>query len=117
MRAKTAFFTALPLALALVWLVSGWRWALAFAASVAVGSVLVAARVLVDGAQRFFPPRLCLYAPMRLAERVISTYWAFYWRMVYGGYPFGNKLVAKGTGRAWRVGGNSGAAPNNSSKP
>ncbi|HEY0081259.1 MAG TPA: glycosyltransferase family 2 protein [Pyrinomonadaceae bacterium] len=117
MRAKTAFFTLLPLALALVWSVFGWRWALAFAALVAVGSVLVAACGLGDRARRFFPPRLCLYAPIWIAERVVSTYWAFYWRIVYGGYPFGNKLVSKGTGRAWRVGGKTGVAPNNSSKP
>ncbi len=51
---------------------------------------------------------------MWIAERVVSTYWAFYRRIAYGGYPFGDKLVAKGTGRAWRVGGK--AMPNISSK-
>jgi hypothetical protein len=28
----------------------------------------------------------------------VSTYWAFYWKLTYGGYPFGDKLLAKGTG-------------------
>ncbi|MFN2455517.1 MAG: glycosyltransferase family 2 protein [Pyrinomonadaceae bacterium] len=114
MRAKTAFFALLPLALALVWIVAGWRWSLAFAATVACGAMLVALRGLSDGAERVFPAWLCLYAPLWIAERVVSTYWAFYWRAAYGGYPFGDKLVAKGTGRAWRVGGR--AVPNIPSK-
>jgi hypothetical protein len=114
MRAKTFFFAALPPALALAWLVGGWRWALAFAASVACGASLLAARGLGDGASRFFPPRLCLYAPLWIAERAASTYWAFYWRVARGGYPFGDKLLSKGTGRAWRVAGR--AAPNPSSE-
>lgn len=104
MRAKTAFFAVLPLALALVCLFRGWSWALGFALVVACGAVLIAARgVASDGAARFFPAYLCLYAPLWIAERVLSTYWAFYWRAAYGGYPFGDKLVAKGTGRAWRA--------------
>jgi hypothetical protein len=114
MRAKTIFFAALPVALALAWLVGGWRVALAFSAAVACGSSLVAARGLGDGATRFFPPWLCLYAPLWIAERAASTYWAFYWRVARGGYPFGDKLLAKGTGRAWRVAGR--AAPNPSSE-
>ena len=109
MRAKTAFFAALPPALALLWLAVGWRPALAFGAAVAAGAMLVAARGLGDGAARFFPPWLCLYAPLWVAERVVSTYWAFYWRVARGGYPFGDKLLAKGTGRSWRAAGR--AAP------
>jgi hypothetical protein len=105
MRAKTAFFAALPPALLLLWLAAGWRSALAAAAAVACGAVLLAARGLGDGAARFFQPWLCLYAPLWVAERAVSTYWAFYWRVARGGYPFGDKLLAKGTGRAWRVGG------------
>ena len=93
---------------------------LAFAALAACGAVTAAARGLGDGAARFFSPLLCLYAPLWIAERALSTYWAFYWRIAYGGYPFGDKLVAKGTGRAWRVGGRTGnvaaAAPNTSSE-
>jgi hypothetical protein len=105
MRAKTAFFAALPLAVVLLWLVAGGVWALALVSAVACAAVLVAARGLGDGAARFFPVWLCLYAPLWVAERVVSTYWAFYWRAAHGGYPFGDKLLAKGTGRAWGVGG------------
>lgn len=103
MRVKTAFFAALPLALAFVWLLAGWRGAFVFAMVLACGAMLFAARGLGDKAVRFFPAWLCLYAPLWVAERTLSTYWAFYWRIVYGGYPFGDKLVAKGTGRAWRA--------------
>lgn len=109
MRAKTTFFAALLPALALLWAAAGWRWALAAGAVAACGSVLVAARGLGDGAARFFPPWLCLYAPLWVAERCLSTYWAFYWRAAHGGYPFGDKLLSKGTGRAWRAGGHAGA--------
>lgn len=103
MRVKTTFFAALPAALVLAWLAGGWRWALAFAAAGACGAALVAARGLDDGALRFFPAWLCLYAPLLVAERAVSTYWAFYWRVARGGYPFGDKLLSKGTGRAWRI--------------
>ncbi|HEX8117706.1 MAG TPA: hypothetical protein VF521_10585 [Pyrinomonadaceae bacterium] len=109
MRAKTAFFVALLPALALLWFAAGWRWALGAAAAVACGGVLLAARGLGDGAVRFFPPWLCLYAPLWVAERVLSTYWALYWRVAHGGYPFGDRLLSKGTGRAWRVGGHAGS--------
>lgn len=114
MFAKTAFFAALPLALALAWVAGGARGAVVFAAAVACVAVAVAARGLTDGAARHFPPWVCLYAPLWIAERVVSTYWAFYWRAARGGYPFGDKLLAKGTGRAWRVAGR--AAPDSSSE-
>jgi hypothetical protein len=105
MRAKTIFFAALPPALLLACLAGGWRWALAFAAALACGSTLVASRGLGEGAVRFFPAWLCLYAPLWVTERAASTYWAFYWRVKRGGYPFGDNLLSKGTGRAWRVAG------------
>lgn len=116
MRAKTLFFTLLPLGCLLIWLVAGWRWLLVFVTMVACGAVIVASRGLGDGATRFLPTWLCLYAPLWVAERAFSTYWAFYWRTAYGGYPFGDKLVAKGTGRAWRGGGRTAAVSNTSSK-
>jgi hypothetical protein len=107
MRAKTAFFALLPLALMLIFFIAGLGWSLAFVALVAFGSVVFASRGLGDGAVRFFPAWLCLYAPLWVGERALSTYWAFYWRAAYGGYPFGDKLIAKGTGRAWRAAGHA----------
>ena len=105
MRAKTLFFAALPFAFAAAWLAFGWRGALAFVLAVAAGSALLAARGLGDGAARFFPAWVCAYAPLWVFERTLSTYWAFYWRAARGGYPFGDRLLSKGTGRAWTAAG------------
>jgi hypothetical protein len=106
MRAKTALFASLlPAALALG-LFAGARAVIVFAALVALGSLLVALRGLVrDRAYKFFPARTALYAPLWVLERALCVYWAFYWRVRYGGYPFGAALLSKGTGRAWVAGG------------
>jgi cellulose synthase/poly-beta-1,6-N-acetylglucosamine synthase-like glycosyltransferase len=105
MRAKTLFFILLPPVLSITGLLSGWRWAFALAALVACGATFLASRGLSDGAARCFPRWVCLYAPLWIAERSASTYWAIYWLVRYGGYPFGDKLLSKGTGRAWIAGG------------
>jgi hypothetical protein len=106
MWAKTALFASLlPAGLALG-LLKGAGAALVFAALVAVVSTLLALRGLLrDRAYRFFPARTALYAPLWVLERALSVYWAFYWRVRYGGYPFGAALLSKGTGRAWVAGG------------
>ena len=101
MRAKTLFFAAVPIVLALTLLKSGWRMTLIYAALISLGAIVSAARGLNDGATKFFPPQVVFYAPLWVAERCFSTYWAFYWYLRHGGYPFGDKVVAKGTGRAW----------------
>ena len=101
MRAKTLFFLALPLILIFTWLNSGARLSVIYAAIIALGSIVTAARGLNDGAARFFPPWIIFYAPLWIVERSFSTYWAFYWYFTRGGYPFGDKVVSKGTGRAW----------------
>lgn len=106
MRAKTALFMSLvPLALILAAFIS-MRAALMFVAFVAFGSMLLAARgLLTDGAYKFFPARVLLYAPLWVLERALSVYWALYWRIARGGYPFGDRLLSKGTGRSWVAGG------------
>lgn len=109
MRSKTAFFVLLLPVLTLLCILAGWRWALATLAMMMCGAVQLAARGLSDGARRFFPAWLCLYAPLWVVERSLSTYWAVYWRVAHGGYPFGDRLLSKGTGRAWRVGGHAGS--------
>ena len=100
MRAKTFFFASLPLLLAFTWIKAGWQLSLIYVAVISVGACAVAARGLTDGAARFFPSQMVLYAPLWVAERSVSTYWAFYWYFTRGGYPFGDKVVSKGTGRA-----------------
>jgi hypothetical protein len=105
MRAKTLFFIALLPALITLGLLQGARAALLFACFIAACSVLLALRGLCrDRAYRFFPAYVVLYAPIWVLERVLSTYWALYWRVTHGGYPFGDRLVSKGTGRAWVAG-------------
>jgi hypothetical protein len=101
MRAKTLFFTSVPLVLAITLIKAGWGLALVYVAVISLGAAAFAARGLTDGARRFFPPQVVLYAPLWVAERCVSTYWAFYWYFTRGGYPFGDKVVTKGTGRAW----------------
>jgi hypothetical protein len=106
MRAKTALFMSLlPLAI-LSGLLGGARSLLCFALFVSACAILLALRGAVrDRAYRFFPLHLSLYAPLWVLERALSVYWALYWRVTRGGYPFGDRLLSKGTGRAWVAGG------------
>jgi len=105
MHAKTAFFLALlPVGFGLE-LFFGWKTVLAYVVVLITGSALLALRGRRAGAHRVFPATLSLYAPLWVLERSISVYWALYWRIIYGGYPFGDKLLSKGTGRAWVAGG------------
>jgi len=106
MRAKTVLFLSLiPTAIALGF-AAGARAVFAFIAVVTLGSVLLALRGLLrDHADKFFPAYTLLYAPAWMLERAMSTCWALYWRARYGGYPFGDRLLTKGTGSAWVAGG------------
>jgi hypothetical protein len=105
MRAKTIFFMAvLPVTIALGVLL-GTRAGIGFFIFLSALVVLLACRGLWrDAAYRVYPSGVVLYAPLWLVERALSVYWALYWRMVYGGYPFGDRILAKGTGRAWVAG-------------
>lgn len=101
MRAKTLIFMAvLPLAV-LIALSGGGAALLAYALLISSTSMVLAERGRRGSASRFFPARTVLYAPLWVLERAISVYWALYWRVCYGGYPFGDKLLSKGTGAAW----------------
>src|SRR6185436_17809888 len=106
MRAKTAAFLAvIPTTLGLSFLTTA-RFVIFFLAMLSLLSVLLSARGLMrDAAHRFFPVRSPFYAPLWILERSLSVYWALYWRVWYGGYPFGEKLLTKGTGVAWIAGG------------
>lgn len=105
MRMKTAlFFSLVPLTVALG-LLFGARASLAFVAFVSACSVVLALRGRGrDRASDFFPARLAFYAPLWVLERALSSYWALYWRAARGGYPFGDRLLSKGTGRDWAAG-------------
>jgi hypothetical protein len=106
MRAKTALFASLiPAALALG-LSAGLIAVLVLVTLVVLVSVSLSLRGLLrDRAYHFLPARTVFYAPLWVLERSLATYFAFYWRLRYGGYPFGDVLLSKSTGRAWVAGG------------
>lgn len=107
MRAKTAlFFSLLPAGIALG-IFRGRKAARAFAFGAALGSVVLALLGRREGASRFFPLSVCLAAPLWIFERSLSTYWALWWKLRHGGYPFGGRLLTRGTGRDWRAGAHS----------
>jgi hypothetical protein len=104
MRAKTALFAALLPLGAVVARRRGARGAAVYAALVAGASIALARRGRSQGAERLVPPTVALWAPVWVLERCLSTYWAIYWKLRHGGYPFGDRLLTKGTGRAWSAG-------------
>jgi len=106
MRAKTvAFLSTVPVTLSLGSLFSA-RAAIFFLILVSLVSVSLSGRGIVrDAAYRFFPVTSPLFAPLWIFERSLSVYWAVYWWARYGGYPFGQRLLSKGTGDAWVAGG------------
>lgn len=106
MRAKTILFLALlPMIAALSFLV-GPTAALSLIVAISLMAMLLSALGLLrDRAFRFFPLSSPLFAPLWILERSLSVYWALYWRVRYGGYPFGQRLLSKGTGKAWVAGG------------
>ena len=106
MRAKTAaFLSLLPLTLGLGFVLNV-RAAIVLVALLSLVSVSLSSRgILRNAAYRFFPMSSPLFAPLWIFERSLSVYWAVYWWARYGGYPFGQKLLSKGTGDAWIAGG------------
>ncbi len=106
LRAKTAvFFSLPPLALG-AGAVFGSKGLIWFAASVAVIAMSLAFAGRVRGAaKKYFPFSSIFFAPLWIFERALSTYWALFWYLRHGGYPFGDRLVSKGIGRDWIAGG------------
>jgi hypothetical protein len=106
MRAKTAAFLAVLPATVTLGLALGARAVIFLTALLSLTSVLLSSRGLLrNAAYRFFPVSSPLFAPLWILERSLSVYWAVYWWARYGGYPFGQRLLSKGTGEAWIAGG------------
>jgi hypothetical protein len=106
LRAKTALFLSLPILT--IWISSALgRRALLFYFAALIAAAMVVALVgrLRGSAARHFPLSICLFAPLWILERTLSTYWALYWYFTRGGYPFGDKILSKGIGRDWISGG------------
>jgi hypothetical protein len=106
LRAKTALFLSLPVFTALIGALLGWKGFFIFvlALSLAAGAIAMAGR-LRGTASKHFPLSVCSIAPLWILERTLSTYWALYWYVARGGYPFGDKILSKGIGRDWISGG------------
>ncbi|MDQ6654693.1 MAG: hypothetical protein M3Y80_02615 [Verrucomicrobiota bacterium] len=106
LRAKTALFLALPIVIAASAIVAG---AAGFLLCLALLSIFSIALACAGGARgeagEYIPGWACLYAPLWVLERSCSTYWAVYWYLRHGGYPFGDQLLTKGIGRDWVEGG------------
>jgi hypothetical protein len=102
MRMKTAlFFSLIPL-LIFATTLGGIAGFVGFVLFVSLGAILIAGRGRARGQARRFVPRRCAYfAPLWIAERTLSTWWALYWLVRYGGYPFGAAILSRGVGRAW----------------
>ena len=106
LRAKTALFFSLPIIGMLVGFGLGLDALLIYLVALSVLSVAIALAGRLRGtAGRYFPFSVCLFAPLWIAERTVSTYWALYWHWRHGGYPFGDKILSKGIGRDWIAGG------------
>jgi hypothetical protein len=98
LRFKTTLFALLlPVGIAVAVIDPPWL-------SILLLSTLVAfAGWLRGDARKYFPLYICLFAPLWILERTLSTWWAFLWRLTRGGYPFGDRLLTKGIGRDWKL--------------
>ena len=106
LRAKTGLFFALPFLLAVSGWLAGFLGMLLFVVLLSVFSIALACAGSARGlTNEYIPAWTCLYAPLWIFERTVSTYWAAYWYFTRGGYPFGDKLLTKGIGRDWVEGG------------
>jgi hypothetical protein len=111
LRFKTVLFASLlPIAIAIT-LIGGVKSLSIFALSLAATSILLAVIGWTRGnARKYFPFNICLFSPVWILERTLSTYCAFYWLLTRGGYPFGDRILKKGMGRDWIKGGKIAAA-------
>ena len=103
MKEKTALFlSCIPLHLLIM--LTGKRKSLGFLAfSIFAVSIFKAFKGLTKSAKPHFSTTIPFYAPLWILERSMSIYLALYWKAAKGGYPFGDKIIHKGTGNAWKV--------------
>jgi hypothetical protein len=106
LRGKTAlFFNLLPAALLEVSFF-GFNGLAVFVTIVSSIAIALAFSGRRRGqARKYFPWSIVFFAPLWVFERTLSTYWALYWYLRRGGYPFGDGLLSKGIGRDWFEGG------------
>ncbi len=114
LRAKTATFFSIPLLL--LGAAGVGKLGLAFTIVIVAAIGFAAAGWLRGTAREYIPLSVCVFAPLWVLERSVSTYWALYWFVTRGGYPFGDRLLSKGVGRDWFVGGRAASEALRSSK-
>jgi Glycosyl transferase family 21 len=102
LRTKTFLFASIwPMAI-LLGALAGWHVRGFFLGAIIAGSVTLSALGRRRGqARKFFPGFVCLFAPLWVFERALSTYWAMGWYWLRGGYPFGDRMLSRGVGRDW----------------
>jgi hypothetical protein len=111
MRLKTTLFLALLPLSCLIGGGFGIGGLTVFILTLSLLAMLIAARGRARGkARQFFPAHCCFYAGFWVLERTLSTYCALYWYVTRGGYPFGDRVLSRGIGRAWWSGGRAAAA-------
>ena len=111
MRLKTTLFLLLLPLLLLIGSLFGITGSAIFFFTLSLLATLIALRGRGRGtACKFFPAQCCFFAALWIFERALSTYWALYWYIAHGGYPFGGRLLSRGIGRAWRSGGRAATA-------
>ena len=103
LRFKTILFgSLLPLGIAIAVMAPGWLSILSAAAASQLSILIAFAGWRRGDARKYFRLHTCLFAPLWVLERTLSTWWAFSWRITRGGYPFGDRLLKKGIGRDWK---------------
>jgi hypothetical protein len=106
LRSKTALFFSMPIFAGWIGFAFGLKALLFFFAGLfLIAFALASAGRFRGTASRYFPLSVCFFAPLWILERSASTYWALYWHLAHGGYPFGDKILSKGIGRDWISGG------------
>lgn len=103
MTKRTAFFLSVFPAHLLLLLSGKKKTATYLALTISLVAIAKAIKGRRYGAEKHLPAYLSLLAPAWVLERSISIYLALYWKITKGGYPFGDKIIKKGTGRAWKT--------------
>lgn len=103
MRKRTWFFFSLVPAFVLLKIMDKRRLLFAGFTAVTLFSILKALKGRKKNADKYFPIGIVLFSPLWVIERSLSIYVALYWKVTKGGYPFGDKIVQKGTGREFEA--------------
>lgn len=104
MKKRTVFFFSCLPAIGLLAALRGKKAGGLLGLGIAIFSVIKAGKGRNKKIKKYLPAYTPLYAPFWVLERSLSIYMALYWKLAKGGYPFGDTIVKKGTGRAWTEG-------------